>query len=125
MIYLLDSSILYWWATGTLAAPAIRTLIERPEQQLIGSVATIYELEWKHRIGKLPVYPISIRQFAHHVGLMWMPISDSDAEAAAQLDWPHRDPWDRLIAAQALRLEATLLSADSGFDAVGVKRLWG
>ena len=49
---------------------------------------------------------------------------DSDADYAAHLDWDHRNPWDRLLAAQARLENCALVSVDAVFDAIGVNRQW-
>lgn len=58
------------------------------------------------------------------LGLIALPITLDHAERHAGLPWHHRDPFDRLLAAQALMEGIPLLSADKSFDPYGVTRLW-
>ena len=53
-----------------------------------------------------------------------MPISVADAERAGRLSGPHRDPFDRMLIAQALTSDLTVVSIDEVFDVYGVNRLW-
>ncbi|MDR0284878.1 MAG: PIN domain-containing protein [Propionibacteriaceae bacterium] len=54
-----------------------------------------------------------------------LPVTDEHGILAGHLDWSHKDPFDRMLAAQAVLEDATLVSADAAFDsAPGVRRLW-
>lgn len=61
---------------------------------------------------------ISAQGFEH------LPISVVDAERAGRLPGPHRDPFDRILAAQALARDLAVLSADAALDAYGIRRVW-
>lgn len=63
-------------------------------------------------------------QRARADGFSVLPLSGEVALQAAQLDWPHRDPFDRMIAAMALRERVPVVSSDPAFDEVGVERVW-
>jgi PIN domain nuclease of toxin-antitoxin system len=123
-LYLLDSNILIWWISGTRLPERCSAVIAEPEHQLAISVVSFYEITYKQRLGKLPEAPVPVTQIAKNLDATLVAITADDALLAATLDWKNRDPWDRLIAAQCLRLNAIFLSADRAFDQVGVKRIW-
>jgi PIN domain nuclease of toxin-antitoxin system len=123
-LYLLDSNILIWWNNGTRLPEPCSAIIAEPSHALAVSVVTFYEVTYKQRLGKLPEAPVPVPQMARHLDANIIAITAEDAVLAATLDWQNRDPWDRLIAAQCLRLNAIFLSADRAFDLVGVKRIW-
>jgi PIN domain nuclease of toxin-antitoxin system len=123
-LYLLDSNILIWWINGTRLPEACAAAIAEPSHVLSVSVVSFYEITYKQRLGKLPEAPLPVPDMAKHLDANLIPITADDVLLAATLDWPNRDPWDRLLAAQALRLDAIFLSADRAFDLVGVRRIW-
>ncbi|MEO0566501.1 MAG: type II toxin-antitoxin system VapC family toxin [Pseudomonadota bacterium] len=89
------------------------------------SAASLYEIGWKHRLGKLALSGAQASQLLQGSTLEALSVSAETMIAATQLAWDHRDPWDRIIAAQALRLDTPLISADTAFDDVAdLMRLW-
>ncbi|MGL5012179.1 MAG: type II toxin-antitoxin system VapC family toxin, partial [Paracoccaceae bacterium] len=59
------------------------------------------------------------------LGVVFAPLTEDISLSAGLLDWSHRDPFDRMIAATALAFDMTLISADTAFDAVpGLRRVW-
>ena len=125
MRLLLDSHALYWWVAGSprLSATA-RELILNRENAVLVSAVSIYELEWKARQRRLALPPQELRAALRRNDVDDLAISHDHAEYAAQLDWDHRDPWDRMLAAQARLENCALVSVDAVFDAIGIARQW-
>ena len=125
MRLLLDSHAVYWWVAGSrrLSAAASGLILDRENAVLVSAVS-IYELEWKARRSRIAFPPQELRAALRRNAVEDLPISHDHAEYAAQLDWDHRDPWDRLLAAQALLENCALISMDGVFDTIGVDRRW-
>ena len=129
----IDTHVLYWWLDGIpQLSKTARDSIEQASEQgvcLIISAVSLWELAHKEKNGKFssrqPVadWPKFLR------GIGWNKIIDTDADlwlAAAALDWPHRDPADRIIAATALRHGVPVLTKDRVFHESGcpVRAVW-
>ena len=128
MRVLLDTHALLWWIadSGRLSRKAWR-LIADETNDIAVSAASAWEIATKHRIGKLPGGEAVALDVGHHIagqGFDELPISVSDAERAGRLPGPHRDPFDRMLAAQALARRLVVVSADRVFDRYGLDRLW-
>jgi len=123
MIVLVDANAFLWWANDdpTLSEPARRTMMD-PANAVLVSAATIWEIEVKRVAGRLDA-PEHILEEAERSGFDVVPITGADAVAAAHLAEHHRDPFDRLLIAQALRLEAVIVSRDRAFAAYGIRQL--
>ncbi len=94
---------------------------------LFVSAASAWEITTKHRIGKLPDVLAVAQDVTDAIagqGFEELPITVDDAERAGRLPGPHRDPFDRMLIAQAIRHDLTILSIDKAFDQYGVNRLW-
>lgn len=126
--YLLDTHTALWWWTDLprLGANA-RELLESDGEPIVVSAASAFEISLKWRLGKLPnlgdprdsYQPLMIRN-----GFAELRISSDHAIRAGALDGPHRDPFDRLIAAQALTEGLTVVTCDPQIAAFGCKVLW-
>ncbi|TCR69295.1 type II toxin-antitoxin system VapC family toxin [Rhizobium sp. BK376] len=125
MRVLLDSHAVYWWTIGSdrLSATA-RSLIEDKVNIVLVSAVTFYELNNKMRLKKLDLKPQELRAAVADSGLQTLAITDLHAELAAAFDWEHRDPWDRILAAQTRLEHCALVSTDVVFDAVLHERMW-
>jgi PIN domain nuclease of toxin-antitoxin system len=126
--HLLDTHTLIWAQDepAKLGSAAILTLQE-PANELIVSATTIWELGIKVAIGKLrlaPSYRAWVEKAVIDLGLIVLPITLDHAERQTTLPFHHRDPFDRLLAAQALVEAMPLVSADAVFDHYGVHRIW-
>jgi len=91
------------------------------------SAVSAMEIATKHRLGKLPEAAVLATRFEAEIealGFDAMPISLTHARVAGALAIPHKDPFDRLLIAQALVEGITLVSNESVFDSFGVSRLW-
>ena len=121
---LLDTQVMLWWLLDDprLGAESRQLLASRP---CLVSVASIWEVSIKHRIGKLEVSPIVFRDQSIAAGADLLPVLDSHVIETAQLPLLHQDPFDRLLIAQA-RVEGLMaVSSDKqwvGYD-VSLHRL--
>jgi PIN domain nuclease of toxin-antitoxin system len=128
MRLLLDTHALLWfvWGHANLSATA-RSLMTDPRNPLLLSAASIWEIAIKVTIGKLTLadpYDVFMNQAIHTTGLTILPIEVPHAAALTALPFHHRDPFDRMLVAQALVEQTPLVSADGAFDVYGVNRLW-
>ena len=125
MRLLLDSHAVYWWMAGSerLSRQA-RELILDIDNELMVSAVSIYEIELKAKRGRVDLPPQELRAALRRNAVRDLAVTHEHAEYAACLDWDHRDPWDRLLAAQARLESCALVSADEVFDGIGVDRHW-
>ena len=125
MRLLLDSHAAYWWMAGSVRlSEAARGLILDVDNDLLVSAVTIYEIELKAKRRRVDLPPQELRAALRRNAVGDLPVTHEHAEYAAWLDWDHRDPWDRLLAAQARLESCALVSADEVFDRIGVDRRW-
>ena len=125
---LLDTHAFLWWISdsGKLSTAA-REAIKDESNDIAVSAASAWEIATKFRIGKLPGCEAIALDVASHIrrqGFEELAISVVEAERAGRLPVPHRDPFDRMLAAQALLRQLPLVSADQVFDDFNVTRLW-
>ena len=123
MILLLDAHALLWWlADSAELATQARAAIADPLNDVLVSAATVWEIEIKRQLGKLKA-PKSLADALEPAGLGDLPITTRDAERAARLPDHHRDPFDRMLVAQAQRLDAILVTRDDVFKRYGIESL--
>ena len=127
MKYLLDTHTYLWYRTAPDALPApILALVTDMSFEILISVVTPWELAIKAGIGKLNVTGLlqnfESREIA--AGFSVAPIATAQAIRSGQLPLHHRDPFDRLLAGQALELNVPIISRDRVFDLYGVQRIW-
>ena len=125
---LLDTHALLWWVSDSKRlSGSARNLIADESNQILVSAASAWEIATKFRIGKLQIHNSSmldITSFIGRQGFTELAISVADGEWAGRLPGPHRDPFDRMLAAQALARKIPVVSVDAVFDSFGVVRLW-
>jgi PIN domain nuclease of toxin-antitoxin system len=125
---LLDThALLWWWAGDAALSPGARTAIEAAGAEVFVSAASLWEISTKHRLGKLPgVAAISgdLEGAVAGQGFQGLPISPRHGQAAGALPGPHRDPFDRMLMAQAMVESLSLVSNERAFDLYGVTRIW-
>lgn len=125
---LLDTHALLWWLAGDEQLPeAMRALIGDDETVVLVSAASAWEISTKVRIGKLPGAAELARGLPGALesqGFEPLSITVEDAQTAGALPGPHRDPFDRMIAAQANARSLPVVSRDTALDGFGVRRLW-
>jgi PIN domain nuclease of toxin-antitoxin system len=121
---LLDTHALLWWMTGDRRLPRpARERIADADQLAVASAVSAWEIAIKQAMGKLSA-PRDLLAAVEASGLAWIPINEREAYDAGGLPQHHRDPFDRLLIAQALSRSATLVSGDPIFDRYGARRLW-
>lgn len=125
---LLDTHALLWWALddSRLSRHAYSAIADI-EAEVHVSTVSAFELTTKHRLGKLAIAAPILAEFAGSLreqGFLTLPFDLASAERAGNLPGPHRDPFDRLLIAQAITGDLQLVSNEAVFDAYGVRRLW-
>jgi PIN domain nuclease of toxin-antitoxin system len=115
MRLLVDTHVLLWAAAQPeRLPPTFRRRLESPESTVLFSSSSIWEIAIKSRIGRLElaVEPEEIARTAVERGFEELPITSVHAAATARLPLFHRDPFDRLLVAQAIEEPARLLTMD-------------
>jgi PIN domain nuclease of toxin-antitoxin system len=125
---LLDTHAVLWWFNGDRAlSHAARAAIESDDNQIFVSAVSAMEVSTKHRIGKLPRAGTLANRFAEMVeqeAFIPLPVTLVHGVLGGRLPIDHKDPFDRLLIAQALLESLTLVSNERTFDTSGVVRLW-
>lgn len=128
MKLLLDTHTVLWTMLG---APEITRraylAVKNPDNEAYVSVVSVWEAATKFRIGKLPKAAPLVSDPAAALAMMDMtvlPLQLEHARLAGSLVSPHKDPFDRMLAAQSLLEGLTLVSNDAAFDSMLVTRLW-
>ena len=119
MQLLLDTHVLLWaLLEPQKLSPALRTALEDSDNTLIVSAASAWEIATKWRLGKLQHARAVVENYAmalHRLAAIELPISGAVARQAGLWQVPHRDPFDRLLAAQARSDDLLLASTDPAF----------
>ncbi len=128
MGYLLDTHCLLWFLQDAPELPhRLADRIEASGAVNRVSMASVWEIAVKVTIGKLKV-PYSLDEELPRLleanGFVTLPLEFAHLQVVTQLPFHHRDPFDRLLAAQCLAENLTLLSRDRIFDSYDVRRLW-
>jgi len=120
--YLLDTHTFLWAVReGQELSDNARKAIEDIEAPLFVSVISAYEITNKHRIGKLPGYAYVVENYLdilRRFGAKELNVSTQHAYFAGSFEWAHRDPFDRLLAAQAFTENLTLITNDTAFSSL-------
>ncbi len=128
MQLLLDTHTFLWWLSGDSAlSDAARRAIADEGNGIFVSAASTWEIATKHRLGKLPgvaAIVADLDRAAGDQGFVGLPISLRHGQVAGALPGPRRDPFDRMLIAQAMLENLVLVSNEQSFDAYGVARLW-
>ena len=128
MRLLLDTHAFLWWLAGNRRlSPAARRAVDDTSNDVVVSAATAWEITTKHRVGKLPeaeAVALDVTGSIASQGFDELAITVADAERAGRLPGSHRNPFDRMLIAQALAHNLTVVSIDVVFDGYGVSRLW-
>ncbi|MCW5890594.1 MAG: type II toxin-antitoxin system VapC family toxin [bacterium] len=114
--FLLDTCALLWWMADApeLGRTARRT-IAKPDNQIVVSAASLWEIAIKRRKGRLTgvdEYLVRYPELHDRWGFLLASIDPEDAVVAGLLDIPHDDPFDRMLIAQSRRLEARIVTCD-------------
>jgi PIN domain nuclease of toxin-antitoxin system len=128
MRLLLDTHTFVWAVTTPDELSGhVRELIENPSNELFVSAASAWEISTKHRLGKFPQAEAIIRGFSFAIERLRsneLSISVEHALTAGDFDQPHRDPFDRMLAAQAVVEGATLITRDAALAQFPINIEW-
>ena len=128
MRVLLDTTALLW----ALVEPrrlsrAARMLLEDVETEIFTSSVSAYEIARKHQIGKLSTATAVVQGYGNHLrelGARELELTGIHAVTAARLPTPHRDPFDRLLAAQSLIEDIPVVTPDQAIADFGAATIW-
>jgi len=127
MNILLDTHTLLWYLEDSknLSSKAAE-IIEDPSNTLRVSIASLWEISIKLGLGKLSLQNSfsELEEVLQQLKIEVLPITFSDTECYLNLPLHHRDPFDRILVAQAINHSLVLVSRDVAFDAYDLQRLW-
>ena len=125
---LLDTHALLWWLfDDPRLSSTARSAITDPENEVIVSAASAWEITTKHRLGRLPEAGDVAARLPHYLRrarLSVLSISLEHAMAAGALPGPHKDPFDRMLVAQARVDDLMVATTDRVFRDYGVAVVW-
>ena len=128
MHLLLDTHALIWWMTENPSLPeSVRRLIVDKRNTVVVSAASAWEMATKVRLGKLHAASDITRNFEEYLiqsGFESLPVSAAHGIRAGFLPGPQRDPFDRMLIAQAQAENLTMVSNELSFDNYGIRRDW-
>ena len=123
MILLLDTCVLLWaWAEPEKLSVRLEGLLQDPHNQVWVSAASAWEIATKHRVGKYPAGGPIIAEWSDRIardGFRQLDVSCAHALRAGPLPGDHRDPFDRMIAAQGMMESIRVATPDSAIAALG------
>ena len=127
MKLLLDTHIFIWWADQPeKLSPAALSALEDEANELLLSVASVWEMQIKIQLGKLKLsLPLKelVKNQQETNDIRVSPVALTHVLALDALPFHHKDPFDRLLIAQSIEEDLTLVSADSQFSGYSVKLL--
>ena len=127
MNLLLDTHVFLWWIAGDSLPPVADEAIRNPDNTVWVSAASVWEIAIKASLGKLklpdPVVAFIETQRMQN-GFGWLPVEAAALASLMELPFHHRDPFDRLLIAQAISRDYTLVSADGAIGQYPVRNLW-
>jgi PIN domain nuclease of toxin-antitoxin system len=125
---LLDTHALIWWMTDNSSLPdSVRRLMLEKQNTIVVSAASAWEMATKVRLGRLPAASDITRNFQEYLvqsGFESLPVSSQHGIRAGLLPGPQRDPFDRMLIAQAQAEDLTIVSNELAFEAYGIRRTW-
>ena len=125
---LLDTHSLLWWLfDDPKLSPAARSAIADPHNEIVVSAASAWEITTKHRLGRLPEagdVPVRLPRYLQRARFAVLNISLEHAMAAGALPGPHKDPFDRMLVAQARIEHLAVATTDQVFRDYGVAVIW-
>lgn len=128
MRVLLDTHALLWWVLGNAKlSPTAATVLGSPETTIVVSAVSGHEIATKYRLGKLAV-PSRLAEHLDEVitenGWQSLALSVAHGQLAGRLPGTHKDPFDRMLAAQALLDDVAIVTNDAGIAGFGAKIIW-
>lgn len=128
MTYLLDTHVLLWWIYADRRISRVaRALLSDPSNRILVSSASAWEIATKHRLGKLRGADTLVRDIGGWVGragFSELPVTIAHAQRAGGYPHPHRDPFDRMLAAQSTEEDVPLVTSDKALRQFGLKLAW-
>lgn len=128
MRLLLDTHALLWWFSDDPALPASgRKAIAHSDSSIFVSAVSAWEISTKFRLGKLSSATDLIQDFGGYLvreGFNSLPLSSDQGIRAGLLPGPLKDPFDRMLIAQAQTEDLFIVSNEEIFDHYGIRRLW-
>ena len=128
MAFLLDTHALLWWlAEPERLSPLVHATLADPGQTVFLSAASAWEIATKHRLGRLPTAEVLLQDgwaLMERQGFQPLPVSWSHGLRAGSYSMPHRDPFDRLLAAQAELEQLILITLDPALAPFPCQTLW-
>lgn len=128
MEYLIDTHVaLWWWANDKQLSKKARKLLSSDKTTIYFSAISACEILIKHRRGKLKLPTALVEQLTTEVraeGWIERSVNLAATVKAAQFEADHRDPFDRILAAQSLTSNIPVVSIDGAMDSFGVQRVW-
>lgn len=128
MRLLFDTHALLWWANNDNQLSGVaRAHIQHARNSVLVSSASAWEIAVKFRNGRLPSAQKFVTEISEYLRLQnfeALPITVGHALRAGLLPGPHRDPFDRMLIAQALQENLALVSNDQALDGYGAQRIW-
>lgn len=114
MKLLLDTNVILWWLTDDARlGPKVRSHLIDGKNELFVSIASLWEVSIKHSAGKLSATSGLIASWLNDLGISVIPVEVAHLSALEQLERLHRDPFDRLILAQAQVEGARIVTSDA------------
>ncbi|MGC2111277.1 MAG: type II toxin-antitoxin system VapC family toxin [Candidatus Korobacteraceae bacterium] len=119
-------ALLWWWKTPQQLSAVAKRAMESDSNMILISAAVAWEIAIKTKTGRINFDAVLARwdDLLAEDNFTELPIVSEHGIRAGQLPLHHRDPFDRLLAAQAQSQDLPILSADRIFDAYGVRRIW-
>jgi PIN domain nuclease of toxin-antitoxin system len=128
MAFLLDTHALLWWlAEPERLSPVVHATLADPDQPVFISAASAWEIATKHRLGRLPTAEVLLQDgwaLMERQGFKPLPVGWSHGLRAGSYSMPHRDPFDRLLAAQAELEQLILITLDPALAPFPCQTLW-
>lgn len=128
MTYLLDTHSLLWWLfNDRRLSRRARALIADPDNELLVSAASAWEIATKHRLDKLPSASVLVKDipgWVQRAGFRELPVTVAHAQRAGTWPQPHRDPFDRMLAAQSVLEGISVIGRDKQLHEFGVSLAW-
>jgi PIN domain nuclease of toxin-antitoxin system len=125
---LLDTHALLWWLSDDPALTrTARKIIAETKNTVVVSAASAWEIATKVRLGKLPTAANLASDFCAQIereGFHLLAISAEHGIRGGLLPGPHKDPFDRMLIAQAQAENIPVITNERAFEAYGVRRLW-
>ena len=126
--FLLDTHVMLWW----LGDPArlsgkVRELLGKPSTEIYYSAISAFEISRKNALGKLPLPEGFLNQYKKTMmNQQWqeLPVSTTHSLQAGGYQQAHKDPFDRLLAAQAETEPLVLITSDEAFKSFNIQTLW-